>query len=63
MADKDLSRKPHSIRGTERVWWYEEPRGICIVTNYLGSDDSKSLYIPWSAIRAALARKEKEPTP
>jgi len=57
MADKHLKLDAHIIRGNKHIWWYEEPKGISIVTDchYEAID---TVYVPWSAIRAALRRKD-----
>ena len=59
MADKDLKLEPHHIHGDPEMWWYEEPKGICVVVKKGESQH----YIRWDYLKAALARKEKEPTP
>jgi len=62
MADKDLRKKPHNI--THDIWWYEEPKGICLFIQF--SDvlsktgfRTEQYYISWETIRAALKRKDK----
>lgn len=61
---KDLSRTPHKIRGTTRAWFYEEEQGICVVQDLYcslkGYQGTRSVLIPWRAIRAALKRLEKK---
>lgn len=64
MASKDLKRDSHGIRlddftrmsnsgfGSKEVWWYEEPKGICIV------NPDNQYFIRWKAIKDALKRKE-----
>ena len=53
MADEHLRGDHHKIIGTYEFWWYEEPAGIRLCSC------DKLLLIRWSAIRAALARKDK----
>lgn len=59
MRDKDLSQKPHKIKGTENVWWYEDSAGIELIVNYGGYNTGTHL-ISWRAIRNALKRKDKK---
>ena len=58
MSNKNLKNKPHNIKGTENIWWYEEPTGITIVTSY-GGTKCEIKVIPWREIRSALKRKDK----
>ena len=58
MANKHLSRNPHSLRGRKDIWWYEEVRGIAIYTRQ-PSGNVTHFIIPWLSIRPALARKDK----
>jgi len=58
MSRTDLRRKPHKISGTNKIWWYEAPTGIEIVTSY-GGPNCEIRTIPWRLIRNALKRKEK----
>jgi hypothetical protein len=63
MADKHLDPRPHHVRGCDDAWWYEEPRGICVVVeghDELGRKLTKQRMIPWRSIKTALARKERE---
>ncbi len=56
MANKHLRMQPHHHDKRDDIWWYEEPKGFCIVS----PQGLKSHFvIPWRAIRAALARKDK----
>ena len=58
MANKDLLRGPSNI--DELNWWYELPRGIEIHSDqHTKVVEHLRLLIPWRAIRAALARKDK----
>lgn len=59
MSDKDLSLKPHSIKGTENIWWYEAPKGVEIVTSY-GGKACETRIISWRTIRNAFKRKDKK---
>lgn len=62
MSNENLKRTPHQTKD-ERVWWYEEPRGITIVIEFweCSSDtkDTQQIYIPWGALRRAVARKDQ----
>ena len=64
MADSDLKRYPHHIRGCKDMWWYEEPAGIVVVRrDYTGrgspsNPNLPSRTIPWHVIRQALERKD-----
>ena len=58
MANKHLRLKPHDIRNTDDVWWYEEPAGITLVVPDRASGHAVHL-IQWRSVRAALARKDK----
>lgn len=64
MSNKDLREKPHHINNTDKIWWYEESAGMCIVTSpyhpSYGSVNCEIRVIPWKTIRAALKRKEKK---
>ena len=62
MADKHLSGKPHGTH--PHFWWYEERAGLLMVVesrdnegNYIRTECYK---IPWSALRAALKRKDRK---
>ena len=60
MADKHLSRRSHRMlsiggRRIEDAWWYEEARGLTVVTLVPGQYG-----IRWSSLRAALARKDQK---
>ena len=62
MSDKDLSGKPHTIKGKVDIWWYETPQGIDIITRHFNQNSqskSQSATIPWRYLRNALNRKEK----
>lgn len=65
MSKQDLSIAPHSL--DEHAWWYEEDRGILIVTESRAHDGSyistEQRVIPWHQIRAALRRLDQEPAP
>lgn len=53
MAIKHLKRYPKKI--DKHAWWYEEAKGIGVVVQR--SNQTRNLpIIPWSKIRAALAR-------
>lgn len=61
MANKDLQLKPHNISPDQ--WWYEEPKGISVVTDCRkdGAFISTTItFISWRALRSALKRKEKK---
>ena len=63
MSDERLKPKPHTIAHDPTVKWYEEDKGICVVQQYRGNTGlvygTRSVVIPWRAIRAALKRKDK----
>lgn len=40
------------------AWWYEEVKGMCVVT-----DRGDQFNIPWSLVRRALARLDKDDVP
>ena len=66
MSDKHLTLMPHRIRHDPTAWWYEEPNGICVVQEYYRDKDglyldTRSVIIPWRALKAALKRKEQKP--
>ena len=64
MANKDLKNEPHHIRGRRTFWWYEEPKGVCLVWEPQNqSRETQQATIPWSALRRALARKDAETAP
>jgi len=56
MNSGKLSRLLHKIRGTKEAWWYEEPKGICVVVR--ANTQSSIIDIPWHSIRRALKRKD-----
>lgn len=64
MANRHLSRDPHHVGKDKTWWWYEEPGGITVLCEYRAADGSyevtRELKIPWSAIRAALKRKDQK---
>jgi hypothetical protein len=57
MSAKHLSRNPHHI--DNHAWWYEENGGIVIIQD-TEQPAKRELKIRWSAIRAALKRKDKK---
>lgn len=56
MSDNDLRLNSHKLRGRRDAWWYEEPKGICVVIEF--GVPAKMVEIPWREIRRALARKD-----
>ena len=62
MSTQHLLRKPHTLTST--AWWYEVGAGIEIIVEkrigetYAGTDH---YVIPWKALRASLARKDRKP--
>ena len=64
MGNQHLSLKPHRV-GDDGCWWYEEPEGITVVVEHRTKQGifckTKQYKIRWSAIRHALARKDKKP--
>lgn len=63
MSEKHLKGTPHKIRGTETAWWYEEPKGLCLVVECPGSQGAvtRQITIPWHAILGAVKRLEAKP--
>lgn len=62
MANKDLSRKSHHVKGDEAFWWYEEPGGLALMYhthNSHGNLETVEKRISWRALRNALRRKDK----
>lgn len=57
MSNDDLSPIPLRLKGISDVWWYEEPAGIAVVHEKLGT----VVVIPWRMIRASLKRKDRKP--
>ncbi len=62
MSKEDLLNKPRKLKRlengkwcpTDGSWWYEEAKGVVIVT------DSKTQFlIPWALVRTALSRLDK----
>lgn len=53
MADEHLRRSPQRRKDGADWWWYEEPKGICVVVA------GQLCEISWTRLRYALARKEK----
>ena len=60
MANKDLKRQAHKIRGTN-VYRIEDGKGICLVVSgeMTKSGVASEIILPWRYIRNALKRKEK----
>ena len=64
MSNQHLKSTPHKIAHDPQVWWCEEPTGIFVVQEYYRAKDdlylgTRSVVIPWRAIRAALKRKDR----
>ena len=64
MSNKHLKLTPHKIAHDPTAWWYEEAKGIFVVQDYYRAKDglylgTRSVVIPWRAIRAALKKKDK----
>ena len=53
MSNEDLLLSPHHSKCFLDWWWYEEPKGICVINRIEGS-----FTIPWASVRAALRRKD-----
>lgn len=59
MANADLKNEPHHVQGKETLWWYEEPKGICLVWEpQKQSRETQQATISWGVLRRALARKD-----
>jgi len=63
VANKHLKRDAHHPGGLTNWWWYEEPRGMFVIHQQTDAQGNTmqpaSVVIPWSALRAALRRKDK----
>ena len=64
MSNEHLKLTPHTIAHDPHVRWFEEPQGIWVVQEYYRAKDglylgTRSVVIPWRAIRAALKRKDR----
>lgn len=64
MSKKHLRLYPHNVldikgRSAKDSWWYEEPCGLLIVTDN-GTGAVIQRVIRWSAVRDALARRDKK---
>ena len=64
MSNKHLKLTPHKIAHDPTVKWYEEPKGIWVVQEHYRAKDglylgTRSVMIPWRAIRGALKRKDR----
>mgnify|MGYP001558089945 CR=1 FL=1 len=59
MSDDHLESNPHKIRGTDQVWWYEEPVGICIA---IAERHAAATYYPVEVFRRRIATKEETMT-
>lgn len=57
MSNKDLSRKPHNVRGRPDIWWYEGVRGIEMYVEF--EKHVEPVTIKWDLLRAALSRLDK----
>ena len=60
MANKDLSRKCHKVRGRKDAWWSEEHAGIWVMCE--PKRQTSQVLIPWRSIRTAMERKDRETT-
>jgi hypothetical protein len=65
MSNIHLHCNPHAVKGDKTAWWYEEPKGICVVQEFYddagGTLATRFVTIPWASIRGALARKDRKP--
>ena len=64
MSNQHLKSTPHTIAHDPHVRWCEEARGIFVVQGYYRGKDgpylgTRSVVIPWRAVRAALKRKDR----
>ena len=64
MSDRHLQLRGHKIAHDPTAWWYEEDKGIWVVQEYYRAKDglylgTRSVVIPWRAVRAALKRKDQ----
>lgn len=54
----DLSLKPQQVDAS--TWFYEEPKGICVVRQLRNKDDvlvqSDMFYLPWRKVAASVER-------
>lgn len=64
MSRKHLRRDPQRVGCAEDWWYYEENAGIAVVVELYDKETltkclgTRSVRIPWTRIRAALARKD-----
>lgn len=61
MSCEHLSTRVHRIRGRHDAWWYEGEGGIEVVVGGLDMP-SAIIRIPWTSIRAVLARLDAPST-
>ena len=63
MSNEHLKLTPHTMAHDPHVRWFEEPQGIWVVQEYRAKDGlylgTRSVVIPWRAIRGALKRKDR----
>lgn len=59
MARKHLQIKPHTSKHHSWAWWYEDFAGIMVVMDKAQHPTLPVFTIPWTAIRAALKRKDR----
>lgn len=50
--------KPIDVKGRHDVWFYEGSKGLEVVVERRGHDDTTIFVLPWRAIRAAVERKD-----
>ena len=59
MSKNDLAHYPHKVPGREDIWWYEENGGIYLIWEPQNQAVTQTATISWSALRQALARKDR----
>lgn len=60
MSKKDLRLSPINI--DKQNWYYEEPRGICVVHDGIAKNQDRYtalIYIPWGKLKGSIKRLEK----
>jgi len=61
MSKKNLKRTPHIVN--KHQWWYEENGGISVLSDMRLPNGNHlittQVFIRWTSLRAALARKDK----
>jgi len=59
MSMRHLQQESHLLKDDETAWWEEENQGIKVIVEHPDASPASIIKIPWRAIRAALARKDR----